>query len=429
MRIMIKKESIIDQFVLLLMYLQLVILEFFGFGQILNKLVCGIILLRVVIMKGRQWQTGVLYGMLLCCLFALSVFMGEKVIASNVKSTFLMLCYPMVYTYYIVFLCRNKPGFFDECISRYFWVFNTTMVVNLIVLLFQIFVPYSIQAIVADSQVISYYEDTISGLFQYASVHVVCLFTIFICIYDISYLKKIRNRNVKHVLMGFVALMILISCVIAVNNDNKAFFLLLPLSLFMYWYAGKMDTGRKAIYLFGAGVVGIILIWIGYSFSDSVKAFLDNTLFHTLKIIREAWGLGVSAKGSNERIAIIGYALSFPCVWLFGTGFGSSGFYTSGYHGFYHFGQADFSSILLLGGVWFSILILLYYYKSFMCIVRPNTIKNKRALRVSVLMILLSTSIYTQCYTRTNIMETLILIMLAFRVRVASEKQNQGGLE
>lgn len=418
----------IDKSILLLMYLQLVILEFCGLGRSLNKVVCGIILVRILFAKGKLWKTGYICAGLLSCIFALNLFAGEEFVFSNAKSTFLMLLYPIIYTYYIVFLCKNKSYILDECFDKCFWLFNFTMIVNIVVMLIQIFIPYSIEAVVDEAYVISYYEDTISGLFQYASTHVVCLFTVFICLYNISYIKKMGTRNLKSILVVYIFIIVFVSYYIAINNNNKALFLLLPLIIFLYWAAGKMDVGRKIVYILGVGLLLFLMIKIGYTFISSVQMFFDDNIFNLLKMIQNANGLGSHAKGSNERIAIIGYALALPRVWLFGTGFGSTGIYSSGYHGFYHFGQADFGSVLLLGGIWFSLLIFIYYYKSFMSIIDPVCVKNKKLLKSIVCMILLSTAIYTQCYTRTSVMQVLLLIIFTFRESVTYEKRNQGRL-
>lgn len=418
----IKKENVVDYTLLILMYTQLVILEFFGYGQTLNKIITIAILSRVIFMRGKNWQYGVLCGGGLCVLYIFSLIFGDSFLFTNAQSNFLMLLYPVVYTYYIVFICRNRPYIIDGFLKRGFWLFNITMIVNIVVLLMQIFIPYSVNAVVPDSNEIWYYEDTISGLFRYASTHVVCLFTIFIILYDISYIKRIKKRTIRVLIWIFVAMLTLISFFIAANSDNKAFFLLMPLSIFTYWISENMSVESKLLKVIFLILLLPVIIMLMYFFNNNARLFIDEYFLNTFNLIIKSRNLGTVANGSGERISIIVFALSMLSTWFTGTGFGSSYLYSSGYLGFNHFGQADFGAVLILGGVWFTALILAFYMKSFRVIIsRPNN-KNRIILNASVFIILFCTALYTQCFTRTNTMSTLILIILAFRAREDGDK-------
>lgn len=413
----VKKINAVDYSLLILMYSQLVILEFFGYGQTLNKIITVLILARVIFMRGKNWQYGLLCGGGLGILYILGLLLGDNFVFSNAQSNFLMLLYPAVYTYYIVFMCKNRPYIIDGFLERGFWLFNITMIVNIVVLLLQIFVPYSVNAVIADSNVIGYYEDTISGLFRYASTHVVCLFTIFIILYDISYVKRIQKRSIRTLIWIFVAVMTIITFFIAANSDNKAFFLLLPLSVFTFWFSGNMSSASRLLKVTSFILLIPVAIMLLYNFSDSARVIIDENFLRTFDLIVSARNLGTAANGSNERIAIISYALSKASTWITGTGFGSSFIYSSGYLGFNHFGQADFGAVLILGGVWFTALLLAFYMRSFILIVGQQNNKKRSILKPSIFVILFCTAVYTQCFTRTNTMSTLILIMFAFRVR------------
>lgn len=423
-KMVIKKLNVVDYSLLLLMYLQLVILEFFGYGQTLNKVIAILILARVLFMSGKQWKYGLLCGSGLGTLYILSLLFGDSFVFSNAQSNFLMLLYPFIYTYYIVFMCKNRPYIIDKLLENCFWVFNITMIVNIIVLLMQIFVPYSVNAVIADSNEIGFYEDTISGLFRYASTHVVCLFTIFIILYDISYIKRIQKKGIRIIIWILVAVMSLISFFIAANSDNKAFFLLLPLLIFAFWFSDKMSVTSRFLKVVSFFLIVPIIIMLLYSFNNDIRTFIDDYFLKTFNLIMNAHSLGASANGSNERIAILPFSLSRVSTWITGTGFGSSYIYSSGYLGFNHFGQADLGSILILGGIWFAVFLMVYYIKGFVIIIGRQSRMNSRVLKFSLFVILFCTAVYTQCFTRTNTMSVLILIMLAFRVREYSDGKN-----
>lgn len=413
----IKKTDVFDYLLLILIYLQLVILGFFGFGDILNKIISVLILFRVILLPGKNWQRGLLYGASICIMYILSLLLGDNFIFSNAKSNFLMMVYPLIYAYYITFICKNKPGFMDRVIEKGFWLFNITMVANIIVLLIQIFVPNSISAVVADTHVMDLYEDTVSGLFEYASTHVVNLFTVFILLYDLAYVKTLRHKSLRILIWILVAVLTAISSFIATYNDNKAFFLFFPLAIVMFWLSGKIDFSRRILKIMVFSLLIPLVLFALYNSIDGVRQFIDYNFVRTINLVNNSRRLGNSANGSNERIAILAFALSKSSTWLTGTGFGSAGLYESNYMSFFHFGQADLGTLLILGGIWFTILLTVFYMKSFLIIIEEKRENRTVALRLAVFVILFSTMIYTQCFTRTKLITSLILIMLSFRVR------------
>lgn len=408
----IKRLDMVDTFLLLLMYLQLVILEFFGLGRTLNKIVTVLILLRLVLMKGSQIKNVLRIGVALTVLFFLSFLFGEVRNLEIAGSNFLMIVYPFVYVYYITFLCKNRAQFINSTIKSAFWLFNATIILNIYVIYQQIVNPYSFRAVVVGDE-IAYYADLISGLFAYASVHTFCLFSIFVILYNFSYRQTLKH-NAQRVLFVWNIILIVIILAISLANENKAGFILLPLCILLYWFSGSEKKSKRLNRVVVTVCLGPILVFMLYTFVPAVKEFIDHNVLKLLVMMQTSLHIGSSALGSNERIAIMGYALGNMKTWLTGTGFGSASYYQSGYQGFMHFGQADFGSILILGGVWFLILMIMAYQRMFMRIV--GVPKNKM-LQLGVTIILIITVVYTQCFTRVNIATSLVLIMLAFKLR------------
>lgn len=409
----VKLYDLIDYSLLILIYLQLVIFEFFGFSQLFSKFISICILLRVVFLKGKQWHRGVFLGVGLIILYVLSSHFGISYDASNARNNFLLQLYTSLYCYYIVFLCKNRPHIIDDCLDRGFWIFNFTIFANIVVLLMQILMPYSIIAVADESELISYYEDNISGLFQYASVHVVCLFTIFCTLYNLSYAKRKKRKATKILITVMTVTMSLISFFIAANSDNKAFFFLFAIVLFLYWYSGNIAPTKRIVLVFSLIIVVPLIISVLYEHNSDIRSFLDA--------IFVARNLGNRAIGSTERIAIIMFALQRPSTWLVGTGFGSASIYEAGFLGFVHFGQADFGSIIVLGGIWYLIIMIIFYFRSFCIVTDCEELKNSWAIKLSILVILFLTLIYTKCFTRTNVISALLLIMLVFRNRIRGD--------
>lgn len=404
----------VDYMLLSLIYMQLVILEFFGLSQPLSKCISICILLRVIFLRGKQWKRGIILCAILTVIYLISLQFGISYSPSDAKSNFLLQLYPALYTYYIVFLCNNRPKIIDNCLNYGFWIFNITMLSNVVVLLIQIFVPYSIIAVADESELISYYEDNISGLFQYSSVHVVCLFTIFIILYNLSYAESIRNRTVKFFIRLMTVVMTILSFYIAANSDNKAFFLLFAIVLFLYWYSDNLTSVKRILSVMTLLIIVPLALYILYVSNNDINDFLDSII--------SSHNLGNRAIGSTERIAIILFALQRTSTWIFGTGFGSTFIYEAGYMGFAHFGQSDFGSILVLGGIWYLIVQFVFYFRSFCTVTDCESLKTGWPLKLSIAVILILILVYTKCFTRTNVISSLLLIMLAFRKKQEKPK-------
>lgn len=428
MRLRIKKNNYIDTILLTMMYLQLVILEFFGYGPILNKIVSMLILFRIICLKGKQSQVILMRACGLIVLYVLSSLLSDPLVYTNVWSNFLMQLYPFIYAYYIYFLCKNRPKYVNSMLEKCFFIFNIVMVINIAVMCIQIATPYSISAVNLNDtgNKIIFYEDLISGLFAYSSTHVVCLFTIFVILYNLAYRKKINNPILRNILSLYNGMLTVISIFISLNNDNKAFFLLFPLSILVYWFSDASHALRKKMNRAVLFLCAFPILIAGlYIFVSPFREFLDDNVLRLFDMIHGAVFVGNSTNGSKERISMIYDAITRSSTWLLGTGFGSNHLYKSGYLGYNHFGQADLGAMLFLGGIWYTVLLFSCYLKMSMGIICGTNRKANKLLTICVFAILLSTMTYTQCFTRTNTVTSLMLIILALRLKY----QNQLGME
>ena len=409
-------SNTVDASLLMLMFLQLVILEFFGLGQLLNKITSVLILLRLIsIYKHKIFNSkAFLIALGIIILFILSVIFSVNFQADNVKINFLLLIYPLMYVLYIFFIFRDKPKFISSLIEKSFILFNIVFIVNIIVMIIQIIYPYSINA-VADTTDTPEYFDLISGLFQYSSTHNVSIFTAFIIVYNLTFFKRLKVIWKKILLFIYILVSIVASVIISLFNDNKALFLLLPFVLLIYIVISMTvkNSAKKFITLLTICIILIIAIFL-YIINPIVQKFVDENILNLLKLINESFTLGSEALGSNERIAIIGQALSSPSTWFFGNGFATVPIYSNGYLGYSHFGQSDFGSLLTLGGIWFVIANFVYYIYIFRKIINSKKI----SVVVGLVLLLLLISIYTQCFSRTNTITCLVLLMMAYRMSV-----------
>lgn len=408
------RKDLIDSTILFLMYLQLVILEFFGLSQLMNKVVTLLILVRVLFPTQKEEKRTMLLFPLLIVLFAASCLTGRPFSAGTAKSNFLMLFYPFVYTYYLFYLCSKRPEFMNAVADKLFWFLNAAMVLNLAVISVQIIHPYSIVAKVTSVE-IDYVKDTMSGLFAYGATHVISLFTAAAVIYNFSYCKKLENIRWRTILFAYNIMVILYSLVLALFNDNKALFLIMPIAVVMYWFADKEHKDQRLNRIILSACLLPVLFFFAYSFSGTVRRIIDENIVSLLELIVDSVHMGNQAYGSGERIAILLYAVQKSSTWLLGRGFGASGFYAEGFEGFGHFGQADLGTLLILGGIWFTLLLIIVYLKMFRKII--GYAGNNHMIDIAVAVIMIMSLLYTQCVTRTNCILCILLLVLAYRKR------------
>ncbi|MCR5213892.1 MAG: hypothetical protein K6E10_05715 [Eubacterium sp.] len=148
--------------------------------------------------------------------------------------------------------------------------------------------------------------------------------------------------------------------------------------------------------------------------SGGVKDFVYARFVTIFKYVRKAFVAGNSISGSGERVALVVYALKNPDTWILGEGFSHAGLYQAKIHGFKHFGQSSLGAFLILGGVWYTIVITGLYTKIFINLIGG---KIKSVISIGAILVFAFLMIYTQTFTRTNIMTALVLIMLAFGMR------------
>ena len=416
MDIKVKKADLLDLIIVILIFSQLVILGFFGLNSVMNKVVTVLILIRIILHPHLFPKFSIISSLTVLLLFVLSVVSegGERAVWS---SNFLLIFYPFVYMLYWVYLFLYNPSFIKRVLNKSYFIVNAVMILNIAVMLIQIYFPYSIQARITGAQ-IDYYEDTICGLFSYGSTHVVGLYCIFVVLYNLSYGKHL-NKSHKVLNWCYTVVIALMNCFISLNNDNKAFFFLLPLFLFLYIVLtdNKITQKVSQYILGGLGTLGVIVLGTYFLF-PSIHKYVNNTLIKTLSDFLSNFNAGAKAVGSNERIAIIGYALKKAETWKFGQGIATAYLNQSGYHNFRHFGQSDLGSFVLLIGIWFFIAILISYLYFSISIIKGDSKQRISTVFIIVLTgVLLILTLYTQCFSRTNVIITLMLIVSALHIK------------
>ena len=400
----------IDDFIILLILAKEFILDYLGLGTVVNLIICGLIIVRVI---NVQWRIPlfiyVAIAMFPCMAIGAVLMEGDLGIAIiNLARLFQV----GLYVLFFVFLRIKQPDHLRELYERGFAFFNAMLIVNMIIIVIQYLYPGLLVAASNSNEVMG--VDVMSGLFGAASTHSVALYTTFVIVYDIGMVQKrtIDNR----VFIIYIVVTALLSLFIATLNDNKALFFFLPLGVLLCWiiyiaFHNKVAIA-KTLLIVPILACALLVMYLGI---PAVQSFVQNNIARSIDAVVNAFDLSGYVNGSDERFHVISYALSLSSTWGFGDGLGQVDLYQKGYRGFNHFGQSDFCSIVILGGIWLYILILYFYTKAFTTF--SSQVKPKKAVLFGVTFALLVTSsIFTQVFTQVRIAIPLVLVSYALSI-------------
>lgn len=399
------------------MVLQLVLLGFFGLNNMANKLLTVAILAWVILQRVRITHIFFLSAGSMIFLYVLSSVATVELKMSYVTQNFAMQIYPFVYAYFFWYLCDENPMVLDEFIRKAFKWINLVAVMNIAAVAIQIFFPGVIEGVHTVDRTL--FVDTLSGFFEYGVSHVLCMYMVFVIAYNWSYISHLESVRKRRALRFYNNLVVILLILLGLLYDNKAILLMLLVALLSYWI---IENRRRLILRLAFGIsVTTICLMLCYLFVKPVWEWIAELLLHNH--FSQTFSAYNIATGSGERIAIIIKALSQPSTYFGGKGWGSSHVYSSGYLGFEHFGQSDLGSILTLGGIWYLLVSINYYYQVMLRIISGKIVMRYRYIKTIVLLVLLTALIYAQPFTRSDILLCMILLTLAFRMKIHDMKK------
>lgn len=308
--------NLLDFCLITFIIMQVFLLEYFGLARYLNWIVAILASCRItMLLKTAPMYLVSLSFLLLLTICINLIITDDGSLQNTARSNLILLAYPFIYLTYILLICRKNMmralRYYTACLP----IFNLILLVNMVVMLIQMNSVGSLIPSVPSASVIDYYPDTISGLFAYGSVHAVALYSTFVIIADLRYISRLnRQFFVKRLIWSLYLLVISsVSVYIAANNDNKAFLLIYILALCLFYFRSAAETKngrdvfvtRLILFLFS----GLFLCLVALSI-PAVSTIMNNSILSTIAMAFESGGLGNKAMGSNERIALIGYALS-----------------------------------------------------------------------------------------------------------------------
>lgn len=419
-----KTGSEIDALIISLIMAKVFLLEYLGMAGIVNNVIFLLIGVRLIF-SGWKIPKKLLFLVCLITMLLVLSYSAGSIVPGKTSYNLKAIQTFFFYALFIVMLKTNGSDLLDFGKQRWIVFFNVVYAVNCIVILIQVYYPYSLMAAAPMTGQIPFYEDLISGLFMYASTHAVALFSCFVLLIDLNSIRD-GSGELRIPVVCCAAAVLASSLGIAALNDNKALFALMPIVLLLFYAEGLSSINFMRIakgLMFLAVLLGIVFLL--YICNSSFANFFDDNVLSLFDLVESSSSIGTDAVGSGERIAIIGYALNLASSWLFGIGLGAATFHEGAFCGFTHFGQADFGSLVILLGVWFLIALFAFYVFCVSCGCRG---RRPYVLYLSLVALATTATIYTQCFTRANNALLFLLIGLALVERWKSIAQSTSAL-
>ena len=406
---------------LMLMYFKLFIIDYLGYGSIMN-IILGVLIILFSLREimSNKFDKGLLIQLVLIFVLEMISFLCGTGNSINIfRINFNLMLYPMLFAIYIFLLAKNYPQLLKKFYTNNWALFNITMLINLVIMKFQIDNPYSFVARglnMDDIVGLSYWGDNASGLFAAYGTHIVCIFTTFIIIYDINIIRDKCTKHSKRIATKILlATIIIFSLIIASQNDNKALYFYLPLTLLLYLFLGRSTSNKITKIIFGITIF-LLVFFIAYFASNTLRNIVEKTIIAPImENFVKALNTTGQVAGSGQRFSQINYAMKKYSTWLLGVGIGKTEYYHSNFMGFMAFGQSDLGTLLILCGIWFVITLISIYIRIYFSVINMLKINTNKFFNICLLIYIIITMIYTNIFVGNSSLQfTLLLLMITF---------------
>ena len=269
-----------------------------------------------------------------------------------------------------------------------------------------------------------FYEDLCCGLFGNNSTHEMTYFFCFWMLLNIYEAFCVSKPRRKWKLCVFIVSMTIWMWALSAYNDNVAFlgiYAMLVVIYIMYYTNIKYGVFVEILAKYTKYIVmicmgAVILLSIPVSQDYIINVFFD-------KIGRITQFKISDVNGSNERLAIVAYALQNG-YGMTGIGLGTHcwlGSVEENYLGFAHFGLNSISSFIMLGGIpFYSIWVLIYSWLLW----KLNLDERGKIWFVAIILIVIVSSIYTVIFTSYVSAIWLALSIVVFAMTKVAIKGN-----
>lgn len=410
MVIKIRKGEMIDDLIWFLMLFQIMIGNYLGIWRVMSIVVLTLVIVSCI--KDLKYFTKkglFIFTLFLCCTLIYPFYSYQKdggdpyILANNIY----YIITPFSLVLYTAKSCTMRPGYTRRKLEGNLTLLNLYAIINIFVIIFQAVYNSRIYANSVE------YWDSISGLFGKYGQPNITLFISAVILFDFLNLKFKNNNTLRYSIKSktIPAVLLISYMIFGALNDNKAFYLIFLLFAASLWFISKYEYAFKRnqlqrmlklfvkiILIAVAGLVALAIL-INYT----VVGDFYNTIMHEITM---GWNKTNLVQGSNERIGIISYALANPEMRWDGYGLATTIWKKEYAFGFMHFGQSDVGVFVLLGGLIFMGLILLYLFFALKQMFKHTLVSIIGVIAMIVV------GIYTQVFTTFTMMGCMILFLL-----------------
>lgn len=226
----------------------------------------------------------------------------------------------LVYAYLFRFR-RLKNDTYKEFMEITRIVLTCYMVINSVIIFLQSRIPYFLmnKSAIASVHNNSYF-DQLTGFIGINGTTRWTMLTVLVILMNFHKAFTNSKSASSKKLIIFTVIFSAVSLVIAGINNARAFFILLPLTLLLYYiYSPTLNLKLKIRIVFGT-VAGLAVIYIVYLTNGSVNRFINNLITDKYEVY-STFNVDKLLESNDDRAIAVNYAVKYGG--LFGRGIGS----------------------------------------------------------------------------------------------------------
>lgn len=422
----IDKSYILESTIFYIVFLQMAIINYLGVSKYGNWIIVVLVMIWIIKRIQHLKRTEKMFIIFLFSFYIIAfidAIMGISFDMSIFRRNMFSVFYPLVVAGFFVCLSVNNREWLIKKMKSSFYLFNIYYIINIIIIIIQIMIPFFAPGITNSDWVNDYREDLISGIFGYSGTHQLCFFSCFIVIYNFAYGKLYCKKRLKKYLVNCYTLSLIGFIIVASSyNDNKGQYIFLVITLLIYgWiiYRKKSNIEKlkkglllSVLILFFILILGVIIEKIPLAagvYDNSIQKLAD-----TISNINKSNGRMVA--GGAERFYLVSYAFKYYDGFTSGYGLGSFWWLTENALGFPHFGLADLGTFLILGGLFFVVPCYFIYFYLYSHIVGVSKRRKNNSVKLLILFFLISANFYSVPMKNTTVQITLIYNFLVLGI-------------
>ena len=325
MKIKVKKNHIAYNFILIFWLLQIMCFMWLNITKYTNLVLIVAMLGILVLSRKFAASFGMVAGSLIMFYAVLNYFWcggSTTVWISNILKILPQLLVVLMGTYLMKYKADYLLGVFKNKIL--FWVINIYMVLNIPAILLEQRGVFWLSG--RTNAVNTFVPDLMSGLFGFNGTPYLALFSAFFFLYSYFYYKYSMPRY-KKIYVVYMLAMLAFYTYISTQNDNKGFYIIFVIFIFIYYLTGVLSQKHyKNVLVQVFHVIRkflpimLMIVFIVYFMYKYIGAFRDIVELMVVKI-NEGMQYN-SVVGGGERFGIIFYALNGNVNKIVGEGIG-----------------------------------------------------------------------------------------------------------